>query len=125
LKSLPPGSQIAVESVGNWYWLIDEDEISDLFGVRGRNLIAERLVELPPETKNSIKEQLEFLDQLQQQISTAEERIRQIIKITPEMQLLMSIPGVGPILVVEEINSSFLDLIYALIVIWSQVFFAY
>ena len=26
LKNLPPGSQIAVESVGNWYWLIDEME---------------------------------------------------------------------------------------------------
>ena len=144
LKSLPPGSQVAVESVGNWYWLIDEmenaghiptlvnagkaklmmggiskskldarglavlsingtlpavwippgklrdqrelarmriflvhirtslknrihatfakyaitfEEVSDLFGVRGRNLIAERLVELPPETRNSMKEQ--------------------------------------------------------------------
>ena len=26
LKGLPPASRIAVESVGNWYWLIDEME---------------------------------------------------------------------------------------------------
>jgi transposase len=26
LDNLPPGSQIAVESVGNWYWMIDEME---------------------------------------------------------------------------------------------------
>ena len=188
LKGLPPASQIAVESVGNWYWLIDEmekaghiptlvnagkaklmmgginktdkldarglavlsingtlpavwippgelrdqrelarmriflvhirtglknrihatfakyaitfEEVSDLFGVRGRNLVEKRLVELPPETTHSVKEQLKLLDQLQQQISMAEERIWQIIKITPEMQLLMSMPGIGPILAV-------------------------
>lgn len=188
LKSLPPASKIAIESVGNWYWLIDEmekaghipslvnagkaklmmgninktdkldarglailarngtlpevwippgelrdqrelarmriflvhirtglknrihatfskyaitfEEVSDLFGVRGRNLIAKCLVELPPETENSVKEQLKLLDQLQWQISTAEERIRQVVRISPEMRLLMSIPGVGPILAI-------------------------
>jgi transposase len=26
LSNLPPGSQIAIESVGNWYWMIDEME---------------------------------------------------------------------------------------------------
>ncbi|MFU8797073.1 MAG: IS110 family transposase, partial [Dehalococcoidia bacterium] len=26
LKSLPAGSHIAVESVGNWYWMVDEME---------------------------------------------------------------------------------------------------
>jgi len=188
LKGLPPASQIAIESVGNWYWLIDEmekaghiptlvnagkaklmmgninktdkldakglavlsingtlpavwipprelrdqrelarmriflvhirtslknrihatfakyaitfEEVSDLFGVRGRNLIEKRLAELPPETRDSVKEQLKLLDQLQRQISMVEERIRQIVKITPEMQLLMSIPGIGPILTI-------------------------
>ena len=188
LKGLPSGSQIAVESVGNWYWLIDEmekaghvptlvnagkaklmmgninktdkldarglavlsvngtlpavwippgelrdqrelarmriflvhirtglknrihatfakyaitfEEVSDLFGVRGRNLIEKRLAELPPETRESIKEQLKLLDQLQRQISSVEERIRQIVKVTPQMRLLMSIPGVGAVLAI-------------------------
>jgi len=188
LKGLPPASKIAVESVGNWYWLIDEmekaghiptlvnagkaklmmgninktdkldarglavlslngtlpavwippgelrdqrelarmriflvhirtglknrihatfakyaitfQEVSDLFGVRGRNLVENRLVELPPETRHSMKEQLKLLDQLQKQITEVEKRIWQIVKITPEMQLLMSLPGVGPILAI-------------------------
>jgi len=188
LGSLPAGSQIAVESVGNWYWLIDEmekaghvptlvnagkaklmmgninktdkldakglailsvngtlpavwipprelrdqrelvrlrislvhirtglknrihatfgkyaitfEEVTDLFGVRGRNLIKERPVELPPETRNSVEEQLKLLDQVQRQIDSIEQRIRQIVKVTPEMQLLMSIPGVGAILAI-------------------------
>jgi hypothetical protein len=26
LETLPPGSPIAVETVGNWYWMIDEIE---------------------------------------------------------------------------------------------------
>ena len=28
LESLPPGSPIAVETTGNWYWVIDEMETS-------------------------------------------------------------------------------------------------
>lgn len=188
LKGLPGASQIAVESVGNWYWMIDEmekaghipalvhagkaklmmgrinktdkldahglavlflngtlpaiwippgelrdqrelarmrmflvrmrtglknrihatfakyaitfPEVSDLFGVRGRNLVEKRLVELPPETRHSVKEQLRLLDQLQRQIGEAEERTWQMVKITPEMRLLMSLPGIGPILAV-------------------------
>lgn len=30
LETLPKGSQIAVETVGNWYWLVDEMEKADL-----------------------------------------------------------------------------------------------
>lgn len=75
-------------------------EVSDIFGVQGRQLIEGRMGELPPETRRSVGEQLELLDQLQMQISQAEERISQIVKITPEMQLLDSLPGIGPILAV-------------------------
>lgn len=188
LETLPAGSPIAVESTGNWYWMIDEmekaghvpylvhagkaklmmgqinktdkldarglaillrngtlpsvwipsgelrdqrelarmrivlvhmrtglknrihatfakyaitfAEVTDLFGVQGRELMRERLGELPPETRHSVGEQLELLDQLQKQISQAEQRIQQIVKITPEMQLLTSLPGIGPILAI-------------------------
>ena len=150
LNALPPGSPIAMESTGNWYWLIDEmekaghlpslvnagkaklmmgqinktdkldarglaillrngtlpvvwippgelrdqrelprmrmvmvsirtklknrihatlakygiviDEVSDLFGVRGRKLLEKHLEELPPETRRSVKEELKLLD---------------------------------------------------------------
>ncbi len=188
LRGLPPASQIAVESVGNWYWLIDEmekaghiptlvnagkaklmmgsinktdkldarglavlsrngtlpavwippaqlrdqrelarmrtflvrirtslknrihatfakyaitfQEVSDLFGARGRNLVEKRLAELPPETRHSVREQLKLLDQLQRQIDEVEDRIHELVRMTSEMQLLMSLPGVGAILAV-------------------------
>jgi transposase len=81
-------------------YAITFQEVSDLFGIRGRKLVEKRVVELPPETRNSVKEQLQLLDQLQRQIDSVEERIRQIVKVTPEMQLLMSLPGIGAILAI-------------------------
>ncbi len=186
LQSLPPASQIAVESVGNWYWMVDEmekaghvpalthpakaklmmgqlnktdkldarglavlyrngtlpavwippgelrdrrelprmrmtmsqvrtrfknrihstfakygitfDEVSDLFGSRGRKLLEKSLEQLPPETRLSVQEQLWLLEQVEQSIKKAEKRIGQVIKMDDTMQLLQTLPGVGPIL---------------------------
>jgi transposase len=188
LKGLPPASKIAVESVGNWYWLIDEmekaghiptlvnpgkaklmmgninktdkldarglailslngtlpavwippgelrdqrelprmrmamsqvrtkfknrihstlakygitiDEATDLFVGKGRKLLEKSLDELPPETKLSVQEQLWLLDQVQQSINKAEKRITEVIKVNHTMQLLQTLPGVGPILAI-------------------------
>ncbi len=188
LRTLPPCSPIAIESVGNWYWMVDEmekaghipvlvnagkaklmmgginktdkldarglavlsrngtlpavwippgelrdqrelarmrivmvhmrtglknrvhatfakyaitfEEVTDIFGVQGRRLIEKSLTELPTETRHSVEEQLKLLDQLQGQIKQTEDRIRKIVKITPQVQLLMSLPGIGPILAV-------------------------
>jgi len=186
LSSLPVDSPIAVESTGNWYWIIDEMEkaghrpflahagksklmmgqinktdkldarglalllrngtlpsvwipsgelrdqrelprmrmelvrmrtslknrihatfakygiqmagASDLFGAGGRKQIEKKLGELPPETRYSVRQELKLLDQVQEQIDVAEKRIREIITVTPAIKLLMSLPGVGPIL---------------------------
>lgn len=188
LQTLPPGSAIAVESVGNWYWMIDKmeeaghvaflthpakaklmmgqinktdkldarglarllrngtlpsvwippgelrdlrelprmrmalvrvrtmlknrihsalskyaieiKEVSDIFGVRGRTLIKSRLGELPPQTRRSVEAQLNLLNQVEEHIRECEEQIKEIIEKTPPMKLLMTIPGVGPILAV-------------------------
>jgi transposase len=188
LGTLPAGSHIAIESVGNWYWLIDEmekaghrpslvhaakaklmmgqinktdkldarglavlarngvlpavwippgelrdqrelprmrmamsqvrtkfknrihatfakygitfDEVSDLFGGKGRRMLEESLDELPPETRNSVQEQLWLLAQVEQSINRAEKRICRVIKIDHNMQLLLTLPGVGPILAI-------------------------
>jgi transposase len=188
LSTLPPASRIAVESTGNWYWMIDEmekaghipllthagkaklmmgqinktdkldaqglatlvkngtlpavwippgelrdqrelprmrmamsqvrtkfknrihatfakygitfDEVSDIFGGKGRKLLETALVELPPETRLSVQEQLWLLDQVEQSIEQAEGRIHQVIKVDHTMQLLMTLPGVGPILAI-------------------------
>jgi transposase len=188
LASLPPGSPIAVETTGNWYWVIDEMERAghlpalahamksklmmgqinktdkldanglaillrngtlpsvwiprgelrdqrelprmrlvlvhmrtalknrihatfakygiqfenetDLFGTRGRQAMSKRMPELPPETRHSVEQELKLLDQLEEQIDLAEQRIRQVIAVTPDMKLLMSLPGVGPVLAI-------------------------
>lgn len=186
LHTLPPGSPIAVETVGNWYWMIDEmeeaghkprlahagkaklmmgqinktdkldakglalllrngtlplvwippgelrdqrelprmrmalvrvrtmlknrihatlakyaieiREVSDIFGVSGRALLKKRLGELPLHTRRSVETQLKLLDQVEEHIKLCEKQIEDIIEKTPEMRLLMTIPGVGPIL---------------------------
>lgn len=188
LEMLPPGSSIAVETTGNWYWIVEEIEraghvpvlthaakaklmmghinktdkldasglavllrngtlpsvwiprgelrdqrelprmrsvlvgmrtalknrihatfakycieiegVSDIFGVAGREQIKKRLGELPAETRRTVEQELELMDQVEEQIVLAEKRIRQVIAVTPEMKLLMTLPGVGPILAI-------------------------
>ncbi len=188
LAALPPGSPIAVETIGNWYWLVDEMEqaghhpklaqareakrlmgkanktdkldakglatllrngtlpevwippsalrdqrelprlrltlghtrtqlknrihaafakygitfpgVSDLFGGKGRQLLEQRLPELPPETQRSVRTELALLAQLVEHIRTVEGRIREVVRETPTMQRLKSVPGVGDILAI-------------------------
>ncbi len=188
LEALPTGSHIAIESVGNWYWLIDEmekaghkpalvhagkaklmmgqinktdkldakglailarngtlpavwvppgelrdrrelprmrlvlvgirtklknrihatfakygitfEEVTDIFGGKGRRLLTQAMVELPPETRHSVEEQLQLIDQVEQSIKQSEKRISEVIKEDHAMQLLKTIPGVGPILAI-------------------------
>lgn len=82
------------------YGIVFDDEVSDLFGGRGRRLLAESLDELPPETRHSVKEQLQLLDQVEESIGQAEKRIQKVIKEDHTMQLLQTLPGVGPILAI-------------------------
>lgn len=60
----------------------------------------QKLGELPPETRHSVEQELKLLDQIEEQIDLAEKRIRGVIAVTPAMKLLMTIPGVGPILAI-------------------------
>jgi transposase len=188
LESLPAGSSIAVETTGNWYWVIDEMERaghlpqlahamksklmmgqinktdkldseglarllrngtlpsvwiprgelrdqrelprmrlvlvqmrtalknrihatfakyaiqfesdSDLFGTRGLQAMNKRLPELPPETRRSVEQELQLLDDLARQIDLAGQRIHEVIAVTPDMKLLMTLPGIGPVLAI-------------------------
>lgn len=79
-------------------YAIQFPEVGDLFGVQGRKRLAERLGELPPETRRSVEVQLEVLDRIEEQIGATEEQIRKVIEATPAMKLVMTLPGVGPIL---------------------------
>jgi transposase len=76
------------------------DEVSDTFGKTGRILLSEAIKELPPETLNSVKEQLVLLDQVSGQIEKIEKHISEVVKETPMMQLIKSLPGVGDILAI-------------------------
>jgi transposase len=80
---------------------INFEETSDLFGKQGRLLIKKKLDELPKETHYSIVQELDLLDQIIKEIGVAEERIKEVISITNPMKLIMTIPGVGPILAIS------------------------
>jgi transposase len=164
LEGLPEGTPVALESVGNWYWIADEIEAagclpllthaakakvmmgnvnktdkldamalsklrtvlknrihaslakygitnshcSDIFVGSGRVWLASILQQLPPETKRCVAQEMHALDGLQLQITELEHRIRERIALTPSIQLLTSLPGVGNILAIvieREIGS--------------------
>jgi len=188
LRTLPPRSPIALETVGNWYWMIDEmekaghapklahagkaklmmgqinstdkldarglalllrngtlpsvwippgelrdqrelprmrmalvhvrtmlknrihatlakyalqiPEVSNIFGMSGQIVLRNRLKELPDYTRQSVETQLELLDQVETHIQVCEKQIKEVVATTPAMKLLMTLPGVGPILAV-------------------------
>lgn len=74
------------------------DAIADLFGIKGRDYLASRLAEFPPETARMVQIQLDALDELAAHIETIELRIHAEIAPSAEVQLLRSVPGVGEIL---------------------------
>src|SRR3974390_110023 len=74
------------------------DAITDLFGSKGREYLAFRLPEFPPETARMVKVQLCALDELAAHVERIEQRIHAEIAPTTEVQLLLSVPGVGQIL---------------------------
>jgi transposase len=74
-----------------------EEGSSDIF-TKGYSVnLEQKLKTLPGETQKCIHQELDLLEGLQTQISI-EERIRERIPITPEIELLKSLPGVGDIL---------------------------
>jgi transposase len=75
-------------------------EVSDLFGVAGRELLGQRLSQLPPETQRAVRDELALLDPLQDQIEALEVRIQAVVHATPVMERLQTLPGVGPILAI-------------------------
>lgn len=81
-------------------YALDIPEVSDIFGVTGRMLMKKRLEELPPFTRQSVETQLELLDQVEDHIRGCEKQIQEVVQASPQMKLLMTLPGVGQILAV-------------------------
>lgn len=79
-------------------YAINIDEISDIFGVKGREIVKRRSEELPSETKRCFDEQMILIQELEEKLESLETRIIRLIEETPEMQILKTMPGVGTIL---------------------------
>jgi transposase len=77
---------------------LQADAISDLFGTKGRIYLKSIMKALPPETAQMIALQLNSIDQLEEKIEAIERRIAEQLKSSPEMRLLRTVPGLGPIL---------------------------
>jgi transposase len=75
-------------------------EVSDLFGAQGRDLLRQRLARLPPHTAYTTQHLLEQVEELDRRVHEFEHRMQTVFKVTPAIQLLLSVPGVGPILAV-------------------------
>lgn len=185
LSSFDPGSPVAVETIGNWYWIVDEIEaagmvpklvharkaklmmgsinktdkldarglnklqrtgtlptvwippaglrdrrdlhrtrlalsservrlknrihatlakyalstgMSDSFGVKGLAILNELLKSLPCETRYSTEILLQQLNFVQGEIDELERRIEETLAVTPELELIKTLPCVGSIL---------------------------
>jgi len=81
-------------------YAITVDEASDIFRGKGRRALGSGMVKLPTETRSCLEQSLEVLDDLQRQIEKIEGRIKQKVKMTQDMNLLKTLPGVGDILAI-------------------------
>jgi transposase len=72
--------------------------LSDLFGQRGRLWLQAQLQALPPHTAYTLSGLLDTLEMLNQQIDHVEQRMREAFHQAREVDLLMTLPGVGFIL---------------------------
>lgn len=73
-------------------------QASDAFGVQARQQWPGLLAQLPEHTRWISQRLLAQVDFLDEQIAAAEKRLAGLLKVTPEMKLLQSLPGVGLIL---------------------------
>jgi transposase len=79
------------------YGLVVEG-FSDPHGKRARAEMSRQIARLPEQTRHvteMLREQLEFVER---QIREQEQRLKALVRITPEIELLMSLPGIGVIL---------------------------
>lgn len=79
-------------------YALSVEEVSDLFGKKGLELLRKAMQQLPPETRFSAGQTLEALEEIESHIEALEERMREVFEETEESRLLQTIPGIGPIL---------------------------
>lgn len=79
-------------------YAITSEEISDVFGRKGRQWLVSALEELPSCTAQAVGLLLEELDEVERHRVLLEERMQAELKPTEAVQHLMTVPGVGFIL---------------------------
>jgi len=79
-------------------WGLPASEYSDPYGKRAREELQERMEQLPEQTRWATQQMLMQLDSLSEQIRQFEKRLEELVEVTPEMQWLETLPGVGVIL---------------------------
>jgi transposase len=79
-------------------YALNNSDHSDIFVGKGRAWLYRTLKKLPAETGRCLEQELDLLDAITEQIAALEERILERIQLTPDMQLLKSLPGVADIL---------------------------
>jgi transposase len=73
-------------------------ECSDPYGKRGRAELEKHLEGLPEQTRWVSGQLLAQLDFVSAQVKQLEQRLQELVEVTPEMQWLLTLPGVGVIL---------------------------
>jgi transposase len=77
---------------------VDDYSDADAFAVKARPTLEKLLAQLPPQTQWAATMLLQQLDFIQGQIAAQEQRLKELLKVTPSMELLMTLPGIGLIL---------------------------
>ncbi len=79
-------------------WGVPLSEYSDPYGKSARKELEARIEPLPEQTRWATRQMLVQLDGLSAQTGEFEQRLEELVEVTPEMQWLMTLPGVGVIL---------------------------
>jgi transposase len=79
-------------------WGLPPSEYSDPYGKSARKELEKRMEGLPEQTRWVTRQMLGQLDGLSAQIRQFEQRLEELVEVTPEMQGLETLPGVGVIL---------------------------
>lgn len=70
--------------------------VSDLFGARGRALLA--AMALPQPWRAHVEASLALIDEVDRQIDACDQRLKPLGTTRAEMRLLQTVPGIGPVL---------------------------
>lgn len=72
--------------------------VSDLFGTASAPLLTDRIRHLPPQTRYTTELLLTELSFVKEKVEELEKRMAEVFRETEEIRLLLSLPGVGPLL---------------------------